>query len=178
MPLFRVENLKERLQGGAKTDKFTMLIHPPVGAPAVGFTNDDYCLVKNINFPSKILGGVEAWVQGRKLIIPGDIEFGDNNISWTMYNTPNHDIRQKLLDWMDYIDDYVTNWHTSDPWHFTTKIDLVQMDGVGNSLKTYTLHYAFPGEIGDISADASQINTIQEFTASFKYSYFTTEKHS
>lgn len=170
MPLHKVENLKQRIKGGAKQDKFTLLINPPAGAPQVGFVEDDYCLVKQVAFVSRRLGKVEAWVQGRKLIIPGDIEF-DNEVQFTLYNSPNHDMRQKIIDWMDLIDNYEHNWHTSNPWPLTTTIELMQMDGQGNSLKTYKLMDCFPLEVGSIDMDAANINQITTFTVKFAYSH-------
>lgn len=170
MPLFTVENLKQRLQGGAKKDKFTLLIDNPAGAPEVGLNNDDYCLIQGFNFPERSLGKIDAWVQGRKLIIPGDTEY-TNTWNLTLYNTPNHDIRQKLITWMAKMDSYTANWHTTDPWSLVSKAKLIQMDGVGNALKEYTLHNIFPSNIGEVSVNASEINSIQTFSVTFTFSH-------
>lgn len=171
--LFTTDQLKAILRGGAKADKFTLQWGTPKGIPSVAMSENEYALVKSINMVGKELGTVEAWVQGRKLMIPGDSAFS-NRLSCTVYNTPTHDIRTKLLNWMAAIDKFESNWHTIDPWDYVVDIELSQMgvNGVdAEKLKTYKYKDCFPITIGDINMDAANINQITTFEVTFAFTY-------
>lgn len=96
MALWTINDLKASLKGqGAKSDKYMIEIGAPVGVPGLSFGEEDIMLGKATSFPDKTIGQVEAWVQGRKLKIPGDSMF-DTDWDVTFYQTPKHELRKKF----------------------------------------------------------------------------------
>lgn len=169
MAIYTTEMLKARLNGGAKTDKFGVMFRNPQGAPELGFKDEDYCLITGFAFPSRRVGTIDAWVQGRKLVLPGDTDFG-NEWRVTLYNPLNHDMRQKIMDWQKKIDDYESNTHADMLWTLTTEAVIFQLNGAGEKTAQYVVKNIFPKEVGEVEVKGSEQNQIQSFTATFAMS--------
>lgn len=171
MPLYTIENLKTALRGGAKSDKYYIELGTPVGAPDVVFRETDTILCFTASFPKRTIGEVDAFVQGRKLKLPGDSVF-DQSWELEFYQTPDHDIRSKLITWMNKIDTYIDNYHTCTPQDFmvTARIHQVACDGTPSA--TYEFYNVFPNEVGDIQVGSDKINEIEKFTVSLTYSHW------
>ncbi|AEA86383.1 putative tail tube protein [Campylobacter phage PC5] len=171
MPLYTVDKLANALKGGAKSDKYFIEIGTPLGAPEVAFTEEDIILCKTASFPERTLGEVEAFVQGRKLKLPGDSTF-DAAWSPVFYQTPDHNIRAKFLTWIDKIDVYKNNYHTCDPYSLMVTAKVHQVNCNGEPVATYEFFNVWPSKVGEIEVAADKTNSIQEFTVDFTYSHW------
>lgn len=169
--ILTINDLKAALRGGAKTDKYLIEIGTPVGSPDLAFTKDDIVLVHAASFPARNIGVMNAWVQGRPLKIPGDSSFEETwNI--TAYQTPDHSGRKKFIQWMDKIDSYINNFHTSVPNDFMVQIRAKQLDQDGNITAEYLLHNCFPTNVGEIELDSKTPNELQSYAVQFTYSHW------
>jgi hypothetical protein len=172
--LYTVEQLKNALKvNGAKADKFTIRFSTPAADSKLTLKTEDMILCKSTSFPDKQIGEMVAWVQGRKLTLPGDTEF---TAEWTLefYNTTDHKLRKMFIDWMDQMDNYETNSHTCNPSTFMVDADVMQLDCKGGIAAGYTFHNMFPSHVEQIDVSGETINTIQVFRVSFRFSHWTT----
>jgi hypothetical protein len=169
--LYTVDQLRTALQtNGAKVDKFTIRFGTPSGNGS--FTlGSDAILCKATSFPSKTIGTAEVWVQGRKLPLPGDTTFEEE---WevTFYNTTDHKLRQMFINWMTAIDNYTTNRHICDPSLYMIEAEVMQLDCNGGVASAYRFFNMFPANIQAVELDGSQINEVQQFRVSFKFSHW------
>lgn len=169
--LYTIDQLRSQLQkNGAKTDKFTIRLGTPSGNS--NFTlGDRAILCKASTFPSKQIGTAEVWVQGRKLPLPGDTTFDDE---WevTFYNTTDHDLRKIFIEWMTAIDNYADNKHICDPSLYMTEADVLQLDCNGQAAAAYRFYNLYPANVQSIELDGSQINEVQQFRVSFRFSHW------
>ena len=169
MAFYTIEQLKNVLGSGAKTDKFTIAIGTPVGAPDLGLSVDDPILCFSTSFPGKSSGNVEAWTQGRKLSLPGDTTF-DEEWTVTFYQTPGHDLRKKLINWQTKIDNFRENNHTCTPGDFMVDANVIQLACNAKESANYVFHNMYPEKISSVNVASSSINTIETFDVTFKYS--------
>ena len=145
-------------------------------APAVqGTTNlkDVDVLAKAATAPTRELGQIELWRQGRKLIIPGDTVY-DNAWSVDFYLTEDHQLRKDLVKWMDACDNFQENKHSEDPTQIFGELRVSQLNSKGDVTATYTLHNCFPQTIGEISYGADSADTPGEFNVIFAYTDWVT----
>lgn len=171
MALYTVDKLNAALKGGARSDKYYIEIGSPVGAPGLSFGEDELVLCSVASFPPRNIGEVDAWVQGRKLKLPGDSVF-DQTWDIDFYNTPDHDIRSKFIKWANSIDTYINNWHTCFPQDFMVTLKIHQVNCEGNPVATYEIYNAWPSSIGNIEVGADKVNTIETFSVQFTYSHW------
>lgn len=173
--LYTVSALKQQLNGGAKTDKFTIEFGAPTGNGTFSLGETGAVLCKSSVFPSVKIGSIDAWIQGRKLIIPGDTEY-DNNWTVDFYQTANHKLRQMYIEWMKSIDNYIDNNHTCVPADWSVEAVVMQLGCDGIPTAKYRFYNMFPSNISEVKIDGSQINNIQEFNVTFTYSHWDIEK--
>jgi len=123
--------------------------------------------------PTKELGQMELWAQGRKAIIPGDTVY-DNAWSVDFYLTEDHQLRYDLIKWTDACDNFQKNTHTGDPTQIFSDLRIEQLDSAGNVTAQYTMHNAFPQTIGEVSYGADSADTPAEFNVIFAYTDWVT----
>jgi hypothetical protein len=174
--LYTVNQLKNALQtNGAKTDKFTIRFGTPAGDGSLSLGVDGPILCKATSFPARQIGASEAWIQGRKLPLPGDTTY-DEEWELEFYNTTDHKLRQMFNKWMDTIDNYETNSHTCNPSMLMVDADVMQLACDGSIAAGYTFHNMYPANLQVVEVNGETINTIQIFRVSFRFSHWTTLK--
>lgn len=169
--LFDVATLKAAIGGGAKADKFSIEFGAPTGNASFALGLNEIILCKSTSFPAMKLGDMDVWMQGRKVLIPGDVSF-DNSWSLDFYQTADHALRQKFVNWIASIDDYAKNNHTCTPADWSVSAKVYQLGCDGNVVAGYEMFNMYPNQVGSVSVDGERINTIQEFTVDFTYSHW------
>ena len=170
--LFDVATLKAAIGAGAKVDKFSIEFVAPTVNASFALGLNDIILCKSTSFPAVTLGEMDVWVQGRKVLIPGDVSY-DNSWSLDFYQTANHALRQKFIQWISQIDDYATNNHTCSPSDWSVNAKVYQLGCDGNIVAGYEMFNMFPKSVSDVKVDGSSINSLQEFSVDFTYSHWT-----
>lgn len=171
--LYNVSQLKAALQtNGAKSDKFTIRFGAPAGDNSLNLGADGQILCKGASFPQKTISSMEAWVQGRRLHLPGNTSYAED---WELefYNTTDHSLRQMFLSWMDALDNYEKNTHVCNPSMFMVDADVMQLDCNGDASAGYTFHNLFPSQVGAIELSGEASNNIEIFKVQFSFSHWT-----
>jgi hypothetical protein len=166
-----IEKLKSHLKMGARGNKYKIKIAAPQGA------NDDdqiNTLCKGASIPAKSIGQIEVFTQGRKIVVAGDATYES---SWTLtfWNTEDHDLRSKFIDWLKFIDNF--DEHKRDATdmnsYMSSSAQVEQLSTVDNSVKaTYEFKNLWPVNISEIELADDQQDTIEEFSVEFAYSHY------
>ena len=168
-----ITELTTTIGAAARANKYRVSFVYPTGVQGQTKLDEVDVLAKAATAPTKELGQIELWNQGRKLIIPGDTTF-DNAWTVTFYLTEDHMLRYDMVKWMDACDHYQKNLHSGDPTQVFAELRIEQLDSAGNVTAQYTLHNAFPQAVGEISYGADQVDTVAEFDVTFTYSDWVT----
>lgn len=153
----------------------------------------------HINFPQNLDGAVDANRAALYLTCQGSIpqstiediqimfrgkqyhEAGERTYSpWTcqIYNSSDFMIRKALEQWSHSILAAESTAGEDIPTLYKKSVEIKHLDRNGHILRTYILHGAYPQEVGEISLGFDQGNTVEQFSCTFVYDYFTIEDGS
>jgi len=168
-----IRELASVLGSAARANKYRVTFSYPSGVGGETALEDVDVLAKTALAPTKEIGMIELWEQGRKLIIPGDTTY-DNAWAVDFYLTEDHQFRYDMVKWMDSCDNFQKNTHTGNPVAVMTDLRVEQLDSAGNVTAQYTLHNCFPQSIGEVSWAADSADTPAEFNCTFAYTDWVT----
>ena len=168
-----INELSKVLGAAARANKYRVSFTWPTGFQGSTDLQSVDVLAKATNAPTRELGQIELWNQGRKLIVPGDTVY-DNAWSVDFYLTEDHQLRYDLIKWMDACDNFQANKHSGDPSQIFAELRVEQLDSAGNVTAQYTLHNAFPQTVGEVAYGADSADTPAEFNVIFAYSDWVT----
>lgn len=180
-----INDLKYSIGGGAKTNKFEVIIEKPILVSSMD--NDKNVektkiplLVSSTNLPEKNISVVNVMHRGRKFPIRDVGNFTDQ-WSCTFYNDDKLAIRSYFEDWM-YNIDRIDNFFTMDSYiqnnmflGYMQDIKVNQLDGMGNIVASYILYHAFPSNLDSIALNSEEKSVISKSTVTFTYSYWRRE---
>ena len=154
----KITELKKYIGAGARANKYRVYISfPSVLSIPSTVLNSLPVLCKSTSFPSKTIGQIEVFNQGRKLVLPGDTQY-QNNWNCTFYNTEEHNIRRAFFEWMKACDHFQANSHSGVP--------------------ADEFHNVFPSEVSEIQVSADQNDQVQEFDITFTFTDFIVGRNS
>ena len=166
MAPFNVNDFKQNLIGeGARNTLFDISISWPGGQlPNVEF------LCKAASLPASTIGMIEVPYFGRKIKVAGDRTFAD----WTttIINLEDFILRDELVAWMNGINSHVGNVKTDAAYKDATAT-ITQYDKDGTPAKQYVMVNIWPAEIAAIDVDWNNTDTIEDFTVTWHYDYWT-----
>lgn len=173
----KIEEIKRVLKGGSRATKYAVYFTLPSAIDSLIELQDLNCLAKATTFPSMTIGQIEAWIQGRKLPLPGDTSY---TTQWnvTLYMDNAHKVRKQFVEWMQKIDNFEDNKHSGLPNELMVQMSVVQLDSLEKPVAVYTFKNVFPSEIGEVSVGADTIDTLQEFDVTFSFSSWIVEGSS
>jgi hypothetical protein len=175
MAITTIQNLKDVLNTGARSNLFRVTLS---GLSADLNTNFTY-LCKAAQLPGSTVGVIEVpFAAGRRFKAAGDRTFAD----WTttVINDSNHTIRealedlQKLFGTTDYNSETAKTLTGGDAQDFST-ILVEQLNQAGEVVYSYTLVNCWPSDISTIDLSYDSTDTLEEFTVTWSYDYFTFE---
>ena len=168
MDQFNVNKFKGALKGeGARNTLFDVKITwPGGGLPDLEF------LCKAASLPASTIGMIEVPYFGRKIKVAGDRTFAD----WTttIINLEDFIIRDNLVVWMNGINSHVGNVKT-DMIYKDAVATITQYDKEGTGRKTYTMVNIWPAEVAAIDVDWNNTDTIEDFTVTWHYDWWTSD---
>lgn len=173
----KIEEIKRVLKGGSRATKYAVYFTLPSAIDNLIELQDLNCLAKATTFPSMTIGQIEAWIQGRKLPLPGDTSY-TTNWNVTLYMDNAHKVRKQFVEWMSKIDNFEENRHSGLPNELMVQMSVVQLDSLEKPVAVYTFKNVFPMEIGEVSVGADTIDTLQEFDVTFSFSSWIVEGSS
>jgi len=178
MAITTISDLKTALNSGARSNLFRVSLTGFFSTDTTITADEDFSyLCKAAQLPGSTLGIIEVpFSAGRRYKAPGDRTFAD----WTttVINDSNHKIREALevLQQKYGTTDY--NSTTSKTLTGGTQTDfstilVEQLDQTGDTIYSYTLNNCWPQDISTIDLSYDSTDTLEEFTVTWSYDYFT-----
>lgn len=158
-----INELLMQLNGGLFKNKY-MIELPFTGIDGKKFN----CLCSTAPFPEKTLNTVSASYRGRKVYLRGDTEFG-SSYTVTVYDDNQLTLRKAFDRWMVMLDPIAYDAGSSGQ-DYRSIITIWQLDNQGSKVYGYTLEDAFITNIGEVSYDSSEQNSLVSFNVTFCYS--------
>ena len=174
MAITTIQNLKDVLNTGARSNLFRVTL---TGLESAERDTDFSYLCKAAQLPGSTLGIIEVpFSAGRRFKAAGDRTFAD----WTttVINDSNHTIREALEDLQreygvtDYNSETSKTRTGGDATEFST-ILVEQLNQAGTVVYSYTLVNCWPQDISTIDLSYDSTDTLEEFTVTWSYDYFT-----
>jgi len=133
-------------------------------------------LCKGAQIPAGSLGMITVPYRGRQLKVPGNRTFADWTI--TILNDGQYSIRNAFEEWSNKINSHDGNVGPGSIEEIFQTWTVEQLDQSGNTIKTYEFQGVWPMEVGaiDLSADAN--DTIEEYSVTLAYQYWTSNTTS
>jgi hypothetical protein len=193
---FQISDFTTRLTGdGARPNLFQVSIpniptalnapsaNPAASNPATSLS----FLAKSAQLPGSTLGTVPMYYFGREVKFAGNRTFADWTI--TIVNDENFLIRNSIEVWMNYINSNQgnirgtnvqnNNFNTTQALGYTSDAHVYQyaktggQDGIAGAIKAYDFVGLFPVDLSPIDLDWGSNDTIEEFSVTFAYQYWT-----
>ena len=133
-------------------------------------------LCKAASIPAATIGEVPVAYRGRQFKVAGDKTFEP----WTLavYNDSEYNTRNACEKWSQLIQAQGGNYTATDKLPITAyAIDATveQLGRDGKVVATYTLHHAWPSNIGAIELSYESNDAVEEFELTLSYSWWTSE---
>lgn len=178
---FNVTEFRSQMIGdGARPNLFSVsLAFPGIAANAGAAGTKTTFMAKSAQLPGSSVGTVPVFYFGRELKFAGNRTFPD----WTLQIINDEDflIRNSLETWMNSINSHQANLRNAAaaaPLGYTTDAVVNQYGKSGNTLKAYTFVGLFPIDIAPIDLDWGSNDTIEEYSVTFAYQYWTSDTTS
>jgi len=178
---FNVAEFRSQLIGdGARPNLFSVsLVFPVIANDGARAGQTAQFMAKAAQLPGSSIGSIPMYYFGREMKFAGNRTFAD----WTVQiiNDENFLIRNALESWMDAINSNEGNVRSASATNssnYTSDAAVSQYGKTGNVLKKYNFVGMFPIDIAPIDLDWSSNDTIEEYSVTFAYQYWTNDQTS
>ena len=134
-------------------------------------------LIKAAQLPASTIGVVEVPYRGRKIKVPGDRTFAEWTI--TVLSDGNFQLRDKFEAWSQAINAHEGNTPSGADYPAPLEDGAIyqdwqiyQLDRQGTKIKTYNFIGCFPSEISAIDLNMETTDSLEEFTVTLQYTYW------
>ena len=176
---FQIDTFKSKFKlGGARPNLFRV---------SVDFSATDFArsaAEEKITFtcragqiPGMTFGTIEVPYFGRKVKVAGDRTFAEWTI--TVLNDEDFIVRRALERWNNRINLHADNvreyaiYNIAGGGEYKKDASVIHFDKKGDQIAQYTLAGAYPSDISAIDLAWDTNDTIEEYTVTFQYDYFT-----
>jgi hypothetical protein len=172
--IFNVDQFKANMiGGGARANQFFVgLIFPSYVTAGLLATEQSAFLVNAAALPGSIVNPTIVPYRGREVKFAGERIFQPWTI--TVLNDVSFNIRNRMEEWMNGMNGLQDGTGKTNPRDYQTNLYVTQLDRNNMPLKSYTLHSAFPVDMGDIQLNYGDNDTIETYTVTFQYQHYTT----
>jgi|APCry1669191515_1035360.scaffolds.fasta_scaffold102673_1 hypothetical protein len=180
---FNVNEFRAQLVGdGARPNLFTVSLgFPSLAQDANDGASLSQFMVKSAQLPGSTVGTVPLYYFGRELKFAGNRTFTDWTV--TVINDENFSIRNALEEWMSLINSHAGNVRNpgaisgsigATSAGYTVDSNVIQYGKDGSTvLKQYSFVGMFPVDISPIDLDWGSNDSIEEYSVTFAYQYWT-----
>ena len=156
--------------GGARPSLFEFQVTAaPAGVDSSLSSVGLYCNVTEI--PPLTLTPIERQYFGRTVKIPGDLVFAD--LSTTIINTENYNVRNEIEKWMEFINGTISNESKASADFGTGTAQLIHYQKDGSKTMTYQFEEIWPTAISEIALSYDTASDIEQFDVTWAYNYYT-----
>ena len=175
MALGSVDQFKARLTGGgARANLFQVTLANPRGGLGVDLDVDfGSFMCEAAQLPASTVGTIVVPFRGRQLKMVGDRTFDVWTV--TVINDTEFKIRNAMERWMNAMANHADAGGTQNPELYMADLQVQQFDRDENVIKTYTFRDAFPTEVSAIDLSYADTDTIERFTITWTYQYWTSD---
>lgn len=176
---FNVNDFRSKMSyDGARPNLFEVYMTIPTGVGGDGVDasqaqREMQFKVKAAQLPGSTIGVVPVYYFGRELKFPGNRTFSDWTV--TIINDEDFVARNALESWMSAINAHKENRRKSSyvkPIDYSRDALVVQWGKDGNEKKSYLFSGMFPVDISPIDLDWGSNDSIEEFSVTFAYQYW------
>ena len=178
---FNVAEFRSQLIGdGARPNLFAVtLIFPTYANNSAAAGKKVTFMAKAAQLPGSSVGTVPIYYFGRETKFSGNRTFPD----WTLQIINDEDflIRNALESWMNVMNSHEGNVRSTlaqRPTDYTVEAYVSQYGKTGNVLKEYKFIGMFPIDVAPIDLDWGSNDTIEEYSVTFSYQYWTSDTTS
>ena len=178
---FNVAEFRSQLIGdGARPNLFAVtLIFPTYANNSAAAGKKVTFMAKAAQLPGSSVGTVPIYYFGRETKFSGNRTFPD----WTLQIINDEDflIRNALESWMNVMNSHEGNVRSTlaqSPTDYTVEAYVSQYGKTGNVLKEYKFIGMFPIDVAPIDLDWGSNDTIEEYSVTFSYQYWTSDTTS
>jgi len=170
---FTVTDFIKEAQSGARPNLFLAQVRWPEGVSSPLAQARIPFLIKATNIPAMTLGTINVPFMGRIIKVAGDRTFEE--WSTTVINDEQFLVRSRLEAWQDAINGLRSNRPNFDaPLAYRTDAKVTQFNHRGIPIRTYEFENIWPQTISSIDLSWETPDTLEEFTVTWSYDYFTT----
>ena len=175
---FNVANFKQKMTGdGARPNLFKVVLSGAAGYFSAD--TDTEFFIRATSIPGTTIGSVIVPYFGREVKFAGNRTFPDWTV--TVINDENFKIRSSLEKWMDNINQHRINNRSQGQnlAGYFGSATVHQLSKSGNStqdMRSYTFVNMFPTDMSEITLDWGDNDSIEEFTVTFSYDYWSALK--
>jgi hypothetical protein len=172
---FNVFEFRSQMQGdGARPNLFDVQLTFPTAVNPGSANRKLTFMCKTASLPGSTIGHVPVFYFGRETKLAGNRTFPE----WTLsiLNDEDFAVRNAFEKWMNGINRHVSN--VRDLWAgnslgYSTQAYVKQYSKTGDVLKQYTFEGIFPVDVSQIDLDWGSNDTIEEYSVTLAYQYFT-----
>ncbi len=174
---FNTHDFRSRLVGdGARPNLFNVSLTIPGTIAAGGAAASAMAtfMIKSAQLPGSTIGTVPQYYFGREMKFAGNRTFPDWTV--TIVNDENFLIRNSLESWMNSIGSHVGNVRSIAaiaPRQYTSDSLVTQYNKDGSVSKQYNFVGLFPVDVSTIDLDWGSNDSIEEYSVTFAYQYWT-----
>ena len=172
---FDVSAFRGKLTGdGARPNLFEVSI-PNTTSDSFWQGNSEFSFFcKASQIPGITIGTVPVNYFGRQVKLAGNKTYADWTV--TVINDESFSHRSQFEAWMNSINTASGNLREGDggATDYTQACTVTQLSKLGSdtAARIYTLHYTFPTDLSPITLDWGDNDTIEEYTVTFSFDYF------
>jgi hypothetical protein len=175
---FNVSEFRANMIGdGARPNLFSVSLNfPTFTADGSTAASKATFMAKSAQLPGSTVGTVPLYYFGRELKFAGNRTFTDWTL--TVINDEDFVIRNGLEQWMNSINSHASNIRLPQAFassQYSVDASVTQYGKTGDILKDYTFVGMFPVDIAPIDLDWGSNDSIEEYSVTFAYQYWTSD---
>ena len=175
---FNVTEFRANLVGdGARPNLFSVsLAFPTLVTNGSAAGQKLSFMAKSAQLPGSTVGTVPMYYFGRELKVPGNRTFADWTL--TIINDEDFLIRRALENWLSAINSHAGNLRTAaakGSGGYAVDATVSQYGKAGDTLKAYNFVGMFPVDLSSIDLDWGSNDSIEEYSVTFAYQYWTSD---
>ena len=174
---FNVTDFKNAMTyDGARPNLFKVIFG--TAAASGQFTpGDDFAMFcRATSIPGTTIGQVVVPYFGREVKFAGNRTFADWSV--TVINDEDFKVRSVMEKWMNSINLHTANRRVgggsaTKGYYASATVHQLSKNTTGNTTRSYTFQNMFPTDLSEITLDWGDNDSIQEFTVTFAYDFWT-----
>ena len=168
---FSVVDFKKQMSNdGARPNLFEVSLNHEA-SEFFSVDGDDKFMIRATSIPGATIGAVTVPYFGREVKFAGNRTFADWTV--TVINDENFKVRARLENWMSKINSHSGNQRASSKGLFGTATVKQLGKTSDTSIRSYVFENIFPVDLSEITLDWGDNDSIEEFTCTFAYDYWT-----